>query len=59
MQHMKHSVPKGDKKKKKQIMAEITLLQSKMEEKHRSQIEEYGKIKTSENVQVLSVIEKF
>jgi len=51
IQHMKHSVPKGDKKKKKQIMAEITLLQSKMEEKHRSQIEEYGKIKTSENVQ--------
>ena len=59
IQHMKHSVPKGDKKKKKQIMGEIALLQSKLEEKHRSEIEEYSKIKKPENFQVMLVIEKF
>lgn len=42
---MKHSVPKGDKKKKKQVMAEIAMLEAKMEERHQSEIEDLGKSK--------------
>ena len=42
---MKHSVPKGDKKMKKQIMAEIAMLQAKMEEKHQSEINAFEKTK--------------
>ena len=34
VQSLKRSVPKGDKKKKKEITAEIALLEAKLEEKH-------------------------
>ena len=34
IQALKRSVPKGDKRKKKEIAAEIALLEAKLEEKH-------------------------
>lgn len=34
IQALKRSVPKGDKKKKKEIAAEIALLEAKLDEKH-------------------------
>ncbi|XP_065065045.1 deubiquitinase OTUD6B-like [Rhopilema esculentum] len=37
-QNMKHSVPKGDKKRKKQMMAEIALLEAELQEKHQKEI---------------------
>ena len=43
IQQMKHSVPKGDKKKKKQVMAEIAVLQTNMEEKHKLELEKFDK----------------
>ncbi|CAB3990187.1 Hypothetical predicted protein [Paramuricea clavata] len=42
VQSLKHSVPKGDKKKKKEITAEIALLEAKLEEKHNKENNESG-----------------
>ena len=42
IQALKRSVPKGDKKKKKEISAEIALLEAKLEEKHNKENNEIG-----------------
>ena len=36
---MKHAVPKGDKKKKKQVAMEIAILEGQLEERHQAEIE--------------------
>ena len=35
---MKHAVPKGDKKKKKQVAMEIAILEGQLEERHQAEI---------------------
>lgn len=47
---MKHSVPKGDKKKKKQVMAEIALLEAQLEEKHRSEMQDLQHTMVGSNI---------
>lgn len=37
---MKHAVPKGDKKKKKQVAMEIAILEGQLEEKHQAEIKD-------------------
>ena len=41
VQALKRSVPKGDKKKKKDIAAEIALLEAQLEEKHNKENNEH------------------
>ena len=43
-QNMKHSVPKGDKKRKKQVMAEIALLEAELQEKHQKEISDLNQV---------------
>lgn len=38
---MKHSVPKGDKKKKKEVTAEITQLLADLDLKHEAELKEF------------------
>lgn len=38
IQRLKHSVPKGDKKKKKEITAQIAVLEAELDEKHNQEI---------------------
>ena len=59
IQQLKHSVPKGDKKKKKQVMTEIAVLQAKMEEKHKSEIEDFDKSKVIKICQVIQFVVEF
>eukprot|EP00794_Sanderia_malayensis_P019247 gene19247-21175_t len=40
---MKHSVPKGDKKKKKQVLGEIALLEAELTTQHEAEIKEFHK----------------
>lgn len=40
IQNLKHSVPKGDKKKKKDIAAEVAILEAQLEEKHRRDLQQ-------------------
>lgn len=40
-QKMKHSIPKGDKKKKKEVTAEITQLLADMDLRHENEIKEF------------------
>ncbi|XP_070574047.1 deubiquitinase OTUD6B-like [Ptychodera flava] len=40
IQGMKHAVPKGDKKKKKEVTAEIAKLEAELEQKHEQEIKE-------------------
>lgn len=42
IQSLKHSVPKGDKKKKKEITLEIAKLEAELEERHKKEINEYN-----------------
>ncbi len=37
---MKHAVPKGDKKRKKQVMSEIAVLEAEMEKRHQAELDE-------------------
>lgn len=43
IQSLKHSVPKGDKKKKKEITLEIAKLEAEQDERHNKEIEEFNK----------------
>ena len=36
---MKHSVPKGDKKKKKEVTLEITKLEEELNDRHKKELE--------------------
>lgn len=40
IQNLKHSVPKGDKKRKKDIAAEVAILEAELEEKHRNDLKQ-------------------
>lgn len=40
IQKLKHSVPKGDKKKKREVTAQITVLDAELEEKHEREVQE-------------------
>ena len=40
---MKHSIPKGDKKRKKQVMAEIAELEAEQKQRHEKELEEFNK----------------
>jgi len=41
IQALKHSVPKGDKKKKKEMTLEIAKLETEIEERHQKEIQEF------------------
>ncbi|XP_065292880.1 deubiquitinase OTUD6B-like isoform X2 [Dermacentor albipictus] len=41
IQSLKHSVPKGDKKRKKDVAAEVAVLEAELEEKHKKDLEEF------------------
>ena len=43
IQALKHSIPKGDKKKKKQVTGEIALLTAQLEERHANELAEFEK----------------
>ena len=43
MQAMKHGVPKGDKKRKKQVALDIAKLEAELNEKHAHEIKEVNK----------------
>ncbi|XP_013390997.1 OTU domain-containing protein 6B-like [Lingula anatina] len=40
IQKLKHSVPKGDKKKKKDVAAQIAILEAELEQKHEKERQE-------------------
>ncbi|KAH7981267.1 hypothetical protein HPB49_022852 [Dermacentor silvarum] len=42
IQSLKHSVPKGDKKRKKDVAAEVAILEAELEEKHKKDLEEFA-----------------
>ena len=44
---MKHSVPKGDKKRKKQVTLEAAQLEADLEDKHKKELEEFKDNKRS------------
>ena len=46
IQKLKHSVSKGDKKKKKEVTAQCAILEAELDEKHEKELEE---IKSAEN----------
>ena len=48
IQSMKYSIPKGDKKKKKEVTLEIAKLEEELNEKHKKELE------SSENVSTVS-----
>ena len=39
---MKHAIPKGDKKRKKQVMADIAKLEAEMEERHKRELQNWN-----------------
>ena len=43
-------MPKGDKRKKKEVAVEIVQLEAKLDEKHKQEINEYSKHSKSEKV---------
>eukprot|EP00112_Aurelia_sp_Birch-Aquarium-sp1_P007613 Seg1830.7 transcript_id=Seg1830.7/GoldUCD/mRNA.D3Y31 product="Deubiquitinase OTUD6B" protein_id=Seg1830.7/GoldUCD/D3Y31 len=51
IQGMKHAVPKGDKKKKKQVAMEIAILEGQLEEKHQAEIKD---LNTKESAEPMS-----
>lgn len=50
VQGMKHAVPKGDKKRKKQVMSEIAVLEAEMEKRHQAELDEIKKMETSAEI---------
>lgn len=51
IQALKHGVPKGDKKRKKQVTADIAILQAELEQKHEKELAEQ---ETSEDKEVIN-----
>ncbi|XP_064640350.1 deubiquitinase OTUD6B-like [Lineus longissimus] len=43
---LKHSIPKGDKKKKKEVTAEIAILEAELEQKHEDELKEFNEPKS-------------
>ncbi|KAL9974641.1 hypothetical protein ACROYT_G011702 [Oculina patagonica] len=58
IQSLKHSVPKGDKKKKKEITLEIAKLEEELTNRHKKELEEIRNDSTKETNQVLDVTEE-
>ena len=44
IQALKKSVPKGDKKKKKDVTAQIAQLEQEVKERHNAELDEYNKV---------------
>jgi len=44
IQALKKSVPKGDKKKKKDVTAQIAQLEQGLKERHDTELDEYNKV---------------
>jgi len=42
IQQLKHSVSKGDKKKKKDIAAQVAILEAELEAKHQQELQAFG-----------------
>lgn len=42
IQQLKHSIPKGDKKKKKDVVAQIAVLESELDAKHEQELQVFG-----------------
>ena len=38
---MKHSIPKGDRKKKKQVTLEAAQLEAELEDRHKNELKEF------------------
>ncbi|XP_029842373.2 deubiquitinase OTUD6B isoform X2 [Ixodes scapularis] len=49
IQNLKHSVPKGDKKKKREVMAEVAMLEAQLEEKQNKELEDLASQKDLAN----------
>lgn len=47
---MKYSIPKGDKKKKKEVTLEIAKLEEELNEKHKKELESSENVSTVSNV---------
>jgi OTU domain-containing protein 6 len=43
---LKHSIPKGDKKKKKEVTAEIAKLEAELEQKHEDEMKQFNEVKS-------------
>lgn len=50
IQSMKYSIPKGDKKKKKEVTLEIAKLEEELNEKHKKELESSENVSTVSNV---------
>ncbi|XP_037528324.1 deubiquitinase OTUD6B isoform X2 [Rhipicephalus sanguineus] len=46
IQSLKHSVPKGDKKRKKDVAAEVAVLEAELEKKHKKDLEEFAALQS-------------
>uniref|UniRef100_A0A1E1XFP0 Putative otu ovarian tumor-like cysteine protease n=1 Tax=Amblyomma aureolatum TaxID=187763 RepID=A0A1E1XFP0_9ACAR len=49
IQNLKHSVPKGDKKKKRDVAAEVAMLEAELEEKQKKDLQEFSAMQSTVN----------
>ena len=47
---LKHSIPKGDKKKKKEVTAEIAILEAELQQKHEDELKQFNEVKSNAGV---------
>jgi len=52
MQQMKHSVSKGDKKKKKDVAAQVAVLEAELEARHEQELKAFTEQDASKAVNV-------